>query len=113
MSSNPYGGEAFRAEVFQFEFDSRVVVALSGELDLATAPILRACLDNPVLKGLADVEVDMAELTFLDSAGMDLLVQHWRESNASGGSLAVFNASPMVLKLFGITGLTPLLLRAA
>jgi anti-anti-sigma factor len=55
----------------------------------------------------------MAELTFLDSAGMALLVQHWRDSNASGGSLAVFNASPMVLKLFGITGLTPLLLRAA
>jgi anti-anti-sigma factor len=83
MSSNPYGGEAFRAEfvqfraeVFQFEFDSRVVVALFGELDLATAPILRACLDNPLLTGAADVEIDMAELTYFDSAGMALLVQH-------------------------------------
>jgi anti-sigma B factor antagonist len=120
MSSNPHGREAFpaelvqfRAEVIQFEFDSRVVVALSGELDLATAPILRACLDNPALHGAADVEIDMADLTYLDSVGMALLVQHWRELNASGGSLVVFNASPMALKHFGITGLTPLLLRVA
>jgi anti-anti-sigma factor len=116
MSSNPHGREAFpaefvqfRAEVIQFEFDSRVVVALSGELDLATAPILRACLDSPVLQCTADVEIDMAELTYLDS----VLVQQWRDVNASGGSLVVFNASPMALKLFGITGLTPLLLNRA
>jgi anti-sigma B factor antagonist len=120
MSSNPHGREAFpaecvqfRAEIIQFEFDSRIVVALSGELDLATAPMLRACLDSPVLHGTADVEIDMAELTYLDSAGMSVLVQHWRDLNASGGSLVVFNASPMALRLFGITGLTPLLLNRA
>src|SRR5580698_8907957 len=88
MSSNPHGREAlpaefvqFRAEVIQFEFDSRVVVALSGELDLATAPMLRASLDSPLLHGTADVEIDMAELTYLDSAGMSVLVQHWRDLN--------------------------------
>src|ERR1035441_10205471 len=119
MPSNAHGREElraelieFRAEVIQFEFDSRVVVALSGELDLATAPTLRACLDSPVLQCTADVEIDMAELTYLDSAGMSVLVQHWRDLNASGGSLVVFNASPMALKLFGITGLTPLLLNS-
>ena len=103
----------FRAEVIQFEFDSLVVVALSGELDLATAPIPRACLDRPGLHGTAEVEIDMAELTYLDSAGMSVLVEHWRDLNASGGSLAVFNASPMALKLFRITGPTPLLLKRA
>jgi hypothetical protein len=47
MPSNAHGREElraelieFRAEVIQFELDSRVVVALSGELELATAPIL-------------------------------------------------------------------------
>jgi anti-sigma B factor antagonist len=113
MTSNPYDREEFRAEVMQFEFDGRVVVALSGELDLATAPILRACLNNRLLQGTADVEIDLAELTYIDSAGMSVLAQHWRDSNASGGSLAVYNASPMALKLFGITGLAPLLLMAS
>ena len=86
---------------------------LSGELDSATAPILRACLANDELHGTVDVEIDLAELTYLDSAGLSLLVQHWRALNASGGSLVVFNPSRMALRLFGITGLTPLLLQAS
>src|ERR1700728_3114668 len=113
MLSYRYGPEEFRAEVIQFPFDNRVVVALSGELDSATAPILRACLTSDELHGTADVEIDLAELTYLDSAGLSLLVQQWRALNASGGSLVVFNASPMALRLFGITGLQPLLFRAA
>jgi anti-anti-sigma factor len=113
VSSYWDGPEDFRAEVIQFPFDSRVVVALSGELDPATVPFLEACLDNEELQGTADVEIDMANLTYLDSAGLSVLVQRWRALNASGGSLVVFNPSRMALKLFGITGLTPLLLNAS
>lgn len=113
MSSFRGGPEEFRAEVIKFPFDSRVVVALSGELDRATVPLLEACLNKEELQGTADVEIDMANLTYLDSAGLSVLVQHWRALNASGGSLVVFNTSPMALKIIGITGLTPLLLHAA
>ena len=113
MSSLRDGTEEFKAEIIQFPFDTRVVLALSGELDLATVPILRACMTNRALQGPADVEIDLAELTYLDSAGLTVIVQHWRALNASGGSLVVFNPSPMALKLFGITGLNPLLLRAS
>jgi len=112
MPSFPYRREEFRADIIQFHNDTRVVVALSGELDRATVPILKACLTNPELQGTADVEIDLAELTYIDSAGLAVLVEHWRDLNASGGSLVVFNPSRLALKVFEITNLTLLLVSA-
>jgi anti-sigma B factor antagonist len=47
--------------------DGYVVLSLSGELDLAEAPILRKSLDRLVRAGTPLIVVDAAELSFLDS----------------------------------------------
>jgi anti-anti-sigma factor len=78
------------------------LVKLLGELDLASAPELRSQL-RP-LDG--DLEVDLAGLTFLDSSGMNALVDVHRDRDARGHRLVIRGASGIVLRALTITGLT-------
>ncbi len=49
------------------------VVELIGELDIATAPILKAALDE--IESIPDhIKVDMSRLDFIDSTGLRLLL---------------------------------------
>jgi anti-sigma B factor antagonist len=86
-----------------------VSVVLSGELDLSSAPQLRDCLAELANAGVINLVIDLANLMFLDSTGISLLVTDFKRATASGGSFAVRNASPEVMRVFDITGLVELL----
>ena len=45
----------------------RVIVHLSGELDLACAPTLKATLEDLIASGFQKLVVDLRELGFVDS----------------------------------------------
>ena len=50
--------------------DGAVVVHARGELDVAGAPAFRRALEEAIATGRERVVVDLAEATFLDSAGL-------------------------------------------
>ena len=50
------------------------VVRASGEVDVVTAPLLRDRLNGAVNEGSGDVVVDLAEVTFMDSTGVAVLI---------------------------------------
>jgi anti-sigma B factor antagonist len=58
---------------FAFE-PSGVLVRVSGELDLNTAPALREALNQPVDKGVARVVVDLLDVGFIDSISLAAIV---------------------------------------
>jgi anti-anti-sigma factor len=87
------------------EQPQHVVVAVAGEVDMATAPELRTCLD--ALEGR--VVVDLAEVTFLDSSGMGALVVARKRLLDLGGDLVVRAPQPHVRHVLEVTGLTELL----
>ena len=82
--------------------DDSAVVAIAGEVDFASAPELAGVLAE--LDQLR-VTVDLSGVTFLDSAGLNTLVQAREQIRKRGGTLTVQGASPMVRKTFEITGL--------
>lgn len=47
-----------------------VVVALSGEIDIVAAPAVRQALAAATRKAVAGVIADLAEVTFMDAAGL-------------------------------------------
>jgi anti-sigma B factor antagonist len=55
--------------------DGIAVLALSGELDLAAAPVLRERLDAARAGGGRGIVLDMAEVTFLDSSALRELLR--------------------------------------
>ena len=69
--------------------DSGISVALEGELDLATAPALREQLSELVAMGWFDITLDLAELQYIDSTGLSLLIRTQKRVEQTGGSLIV------------------------
>jgi anti-sigma B factor antagonist len=82
------------------------VLYVSGDLDLASAPRLGEALTELV----ADpVVVDLSECTFLDSAGMGVLLASARALSNSGRSLRVAAADPRILRVLEITAVDTLI----
>lgn len=81
------------------------VVEVSGEVDLATAPLLRERLESHLQAGATSLIVDLSGTTFLDSTGLGVLVNALKRCRESGGELHLVAVDPRILKLFAITGL--------
>ena len=87
--------------------DGAAEVVLRGELDLATAPVLQEHLSELVVsQGWIDITLDIAELRYLDSTGLSVLIMAQKHVEQIGGSLVVRYPTRAALKLFNTTGLT-------
>lgn len=93
-----------------FDLDERragglPVIGVSGEVDLATAPLLRERIETHLQSGDRSVIVDLRGTTFLDSTGLGVLVNALKRCREAGGDLHLVAVDPRILKLFAITGL--------
>lgn len=85
------------------------VLAVRGEVDVATAPRLRERLVELVGEGRTRVIVDLDGVEFLDSTGLGVLVGALKRVRDHGGDLRVVCTVPRILKVFEITGLAEVL----
>ena len=88
------------------EREGWAVLAVSGEVDVATAPKLREQLIELVNSGSIRIVVDLENVEFLDSTGLGVLVGALKRVRTSDGELALVCTEPRILKVFEITGLT-------
>lgn len=96
--------------VTRSQVEGVTVFRLSGELDLASSPALRQELFDLIDGGeQPSVQVDLADMTFIDTTGLNVLVTAMRRLAAMGGNLIVANPRPSTLRLFQIAGLTTVL----
>ena len=76
-------------EIRESDLDGVHVIAMRGELDLATAPRLCVRIDAARRDGFRRVLVDLSTAEFCDSAGLRALIGSHHEMAASGGRMAV------------------------
>jgi anti-sigma B factor antagonist len=81
------------------------VVTLTGEIDLYTAPTLEQSLEGVVALGGTSVAVDLAEVTFIDSTTLEVLLRYHERFRGLGGVLVIVTDDRRVLRTFQITGL--------
>jgi anti-sigma B factor antagonist len=94
---------------FQIEEQANAVppvIAVSGEIDVATAPQLRECLHRVIAQGESTIVLDLLGVTFLDSTALGVLVGALKRCRELGGDLHLVVADPRIMKIFEITGLT-------
>ena len=92
----------FRVEVI--EAGSSVVLALFGELDLASTPELEAELVRAA--DHESVIVDLRELEFIDSTGLGALVKAHDRAREAGHRFGLVRGLGQVQRLLGLTGLS-------
>ena len=80
------------------------VVAVAGEVDIATVTRLRESLFELAASGRSLV-VDLDQVSFIDSSGLAALVGAARRAAAHGARLQVVCARPRTRQLFRLTGL--------
>ena len=82
------------------------MVEVAGELDLHSAPQLRAELGRAIENNASPrIVVDLAGVTFLDSTGVGVLVGALKRAREAGGALHFCGAQTRVRRVFEITGL--------
>ena len=81
-------------------------VAVRGELDIRSAPELRAALTGVLDAGATKLVLDLAGVAFMDSSGLGVLVTAHRRLDALGSRLQVVGVQGPVGRLLTVTGLT-------
>ncbi len=84
-----------------------VVVTVRGELDAGSTPQLRDAL-TPLAEdpGIRFVVVNLAGLTFIDSAGIHTLIEALKRFRRRGGDLALSGVNPGAYKVLDVCGMT-------
>ncbi len=85
------------------------VVVVTGDVDLHTAPVLRAEALTAVGHGAPHLVLDMAEVDFVDSTGLSTLIVLLHASQEAGGSLRVACVPERLLRMVTMTGISELL----
>ena len=83
------------------------VVLLSGELDVAAAPHLRACL---LERADQYVTLDFSDVTFVDSTAIGILLAATKRMREAGGALVLHGVQPRQLRVLRITGVVDFLM---
>ena len=97
-------------EISRHQQEGFLEVRVSGRLDSHWADFLAEELSEIVQQGVHTIQLDLAEVHYLSSAGIAVLLRFHRELAQIDGSLLVSNASDMVSKVFEISGLARTLL---
>ena len=86
------------------EQSCRIVVALSGEIDMEEAPrVRRALLDS--LKQKKDILVDMSQMTYIDSSGVASLIEGLQAAREQKNDLALVSVNPRARRVLGLAQL--------
>src|SRR6201989_1211888 len=85
--------------------DDAYVIALSGEVDLYTAPEFKQQLLDVIAKGAKQVVVDFTNTTCIDSTTLGVLVGGVKRLRTNDGQLSLVCSDRNITKIFEITGL--------
>jgi anti-sigma B factor antagonist len=81
-----------------------VVMQLAGELDLSTVAVFVDAIEEVLGDRPPTVELDLSDLTFIDSSGVGAYVTAFRRAKAQGTSLSLGPRSPLVQRVLELSG---------
>jgi len=94
-----------RGRLFSRRMPGHTVLAVGGELDIATTAALRVEIIKILTATVNPVIIDLSGVSFCDASGLALLVGAQRRAERAGRSVVLAAPRPNVLKLLHVTGL--------
>lgn len=85
----------------------KLTIALVGRLDTTTSPQLENDLRGS-LNGVTELVFDLADLDYVSSAGLRVLLSAQKVMNKQG-SMIIRNVKPDIMEIFDVTGFVDIL----
>ena len=90
--------------------DKQLTLKIAEEIDENSTDKLRRKIDNEITRFLPrKVIFDFDSVTFMDSAGIGLIIGRYKFTNMLGGKLEVANLTQSVKKIFEMSGILKLI----
>ena len=86
---------------------SELTLTLNGRLDTTTAPELEAVIKDSIA-GITNLVMDFAELEYLSSAGLRVILSAQKTMNKQG-EMVIRNVNETIKEVFEITGFIDIL----
>ncbi|MGW3105043.1 STAS domain-containing protein [Streptomyces sp. NPDC001100] len=83
---------------------ARALITLAGEIDLESAPLVRASLERCLHDGVRAVDVDLARVTFCDCSGLNVFLRVAQQTEGLGGTLRLQHPPATLLRIFDVVG---------
>ena len=80
----------------------KLTIAIVGRLDTTTAPQLEGELRS-ALNGITELVIDLAQLDYISSAGLRVLLSAQKTMNQNG-NMVVTHVKPEIMDIFEVTG---------
>lgn len=93
--------------------DPWTVLEVGGELDLHTSTELRDQLTELIDAGDTRLAVDLADVSFMDSSSLGVMVASLKRAREKGGDIAITGAGGSPLKVLSLTGMDAVFTMAA
>lgn len=87
------------------------VIRVGGDLAFTTAAPLRTEVDRLLAEGPGTLVLDFADLLFIDSTGLSVIVHAWREGQQNGTVIRLRGTPRFLETILDMTGITGLLAR--
>ncbi|NTU30159.1 anti-sigma F factor antagonist [Brevibacillus sp. HB1.1] len=83
-----------------------LVIRLQGELDHHTAEELRKKADDLLRTStIRHIVLSLADLTFMDSSGIGVILGRYKQISARSGEMYVCSINPTIYRIFEMSGL--------
>jgi len=84
---------------------SKALIVLEGKLTVQTSPDLNAAVDR-LPAGVCDIDIDVAKVGYVASAGLRMLVSADKLAVARGGTMRLLHPVDEVVDVLEMTGLS-------
>lgn len=84
-----------------------VALVVMGEIDMSTAPAFSDELDVAVASAHSPAYIDLSEVSFMDSSGLNVLINASRAAHLAGVQLVLIAPAAGVRKLLALTDMLP------
>ncbi|MER6677320.1 STAS domain-containing protein [Streptomyces sp. NPDC000983] len=90
--------------VYRHDRTTRSLVTFAGEIDLATAPLVRGALAGCLRDGVRTIDVDLTAVTFCDASGLNAFLTAFRLGADRGTILRLHHPPPGLARVIEMTG---------
>jgi anti-sigma B factor antagonist len=87
----------------EFSVDGQLRLAIAGELDMASAPLLLRRIEQLELDGPDTLALDLGDVTFMDVAGMRVLLEAAQRARNRNAKMVIFNPRRCATRVFALT----------